>query len=73
MENLIPNCSCPVQFYWISLFCSQYFALDYLRKQFFGIKLGQSSSILKRNIKHVSHVKIPNLRVLYKKYFACTV
>ena len=44
VQNLIPNCSCPVQFHWISLFCSQYFAQDYLNKQIFGLKLAESSS-----------------------------
>ena len=41
-KNLIPNCSCPAQFYWISLFCSQYFAQDYLSKKIFGLKLARS-------------------------------
>ena len=36
--------SCPVQFYWISLFCSKYFAQDCLSKQIFGLNSAQSSS-----------------------------
>ena len=44
MENSIPNCSWPVQFYWISLFCSKYFAQDYPSKDIFRLKLVQSSA-----------------------------
>ena len=34
IQKQISNFSCPVQFYWISLFCSKYFAQDY--RQFPG-------------------------------------
>ena len=43
-QNLIPNFSFLVQFYWISPFCSKYFVRDYLSKQIFGPNLAQFPS-----------------------------
>ena len=45
-QKQISNFSCPVQFYCISLFCSKYFAQDYLNKQNFGLNSAQSPSNL---------------------------
>ena len=38
--------SCPEQFYFISLFCSEYFVQDSLSKQSFGFNLAKSPSNL---------------------------
>ena len=83
-QKHIPNFFFPVHFDWITPFCSKYFARDCLIKQIFGPNLVQSplnSNFLTFIItpKHFyelqqkykpSRVKIPNLMVLCKYYFA---
>ena len=43
-QKQIPNFSFPVQFYWITPFCSKYFVRDCLSKQIFGSNSAQSPS-----------------------------
>ena len=77
---------CPVSLDFSIL--SKIFAQDCLRKQIFDLSSAQSSStlifwhfvyyqsispIFKENVKQVSCVKIPNLTVLCKQCFACSV
>ena len=45
-QKQISNFSCPVQFHWISLFCSKYFVQDCLSKQNFGLNSTQVPSKL---------------------------
>ena len=73
----------PVQFHWITPFCSKYFVQDCLSKQFLGPYSVQSLSNsnfltfskaffmnFNKNIKQVSCIKILNLMALSKNCFS---
>ena len=84
-QKQIPNFSFPVQLYQISPFCFKQFVWDCLSKQIFGPKLAQPPfnsnflafsitpkyfSDLQQKYKASSCVKVPNLMVFCKHYFA---